>query len=863
MRLVLILFLSQLVYACLYASQGPSSGLKHTLQDPGTNAQSWAFQGYSVATDGNLVVVGAPFDDTGATDAGVVHVFDATSGVLLHTLTGFPATEQRMFGTDVAISGRRLVVGAPRDSFGTQSPTGRAYAYDLDSPTPDRPVATFSPPEPHNFFNFGWSVSISGSQIAVGTRWTSYTGTNAAAVGFVYDLNRPTPTVPRFTLKDPWQTNAGAHPTVVAISGSHVVVGNRSTRQTHVYNLTSDQPEVAALTLTDPDAQGVVPVADSLALAGSRLVVGIGSIEQTPNPGGYYGRVFVYDLDGARPALPVLTLTNPVALTRNEFGQATAIAGSVVAIGARANSEGIGLAYLYDLAGPTPTSPTFTLTNPIPAPHQFGQSVAVSDTRMVVGAHRASTFGLGAGVAYVYGLANPTSGPVHALSQATTTHGVTFSARVALSGNWCVVGAPGTDGPATGSGAAYVYDLAGETPTAPRFRLRSTSSASMGFFGTGLAMEGSRLVVGAPGKEPGIDQPPDVSVYLFDLEGEAPEVPVMALEKPLPWLDDYFGYALAISGTKVVVGSPYYASGSSDRSGRAYVYDLAGATPSQPLLWLTNVSGHMMARFGFSVAVRGNRVLVGAPGGQGYNGTAHLYDLLGAVPQVPVLTLTNLGPMGSYLFGHSVALNEDIAAVGSPGETDASGNRWVGAVYLYDLGSPTPAVPFLKLRDPTPASNDLFGICVSFSGSRLLVGASGNFTEITNSGSVYVYDLASPVPTTPLATFHNPTRGAYEAFGESLAIDGTSLVAGAPNCDTNGNNRGSAYVYSVGPKLRITPAQPGQVNISWTPTNAPGFVLLYRDGLESTNWLKFPGGAANPVTAPATNTQRFYQFGQP
>src|SRR5262245_27582641 len=67
------------------AAQVPNT-LLHTLSNPSTNIQADAQQGYSVAIDGNLAVVGAPNDDAGASDSGQVKVYDATTGALLHLI---------------------------------------------------------------------------------------------------------------------------------------------------------------------------------------------------------------------------------------------------------------------------------------------------------------------------------------------------------------------------------------------------------------------------------------------------------------------------------------------------------------------------------------------------------------------------------------------------------------------------------------------------------------------------------------------------------------------------------------------------------------------------------------------------------
>jgi hypothetical protein len=145
----------------------------------------------------------------------------------------------------------------------------------------------------------------------------------------------------------------------------------------------------------------------------------------------------------------------------------------------------------------------------------------------------------------------------------------------------------------------------------------------------------------------------------------------------------------------------------------------------------------------------------------------------------------------------------------------------------------------------------------------VVVGAQRDSTGALNAGSAYVYDLASATPTVPIATLNNPSPAAYDNFGTSVAIDGTTVVASAPFDDTTTAARGAAYVFGIGPTLRVVPASPGFSTFSWTPTNSPGFVLQCTDRLAPANWTNAPSGAANPVTVPSTNGARFYRLFQP
>ena len=67
-----------------------------------------------MAVSGSTVVVGAYWDDTGATDAGAAYIFDATTGNLLRTLNNPTPAATDLFGRSVAVSGSTVVVGAHR-----------------------------------------------------------------------------------------------------------------------------------------------------------------------------------------------------------------------------------------------------------------------------------------------------------------------------------------------------------------------------------------------------------------------------------------------------------------------------------------------------------------------------------------------------------------------------------------------------------------------------------------------------------------------------------------------------------------------------------------------------------------------------
>ena len=125
------------------------------------------------------------------------------------------------------------------------------------------------------------------------------------------------------------------------------------------------------------------------------------------------------------------------------------------------------------------------------------------------------------------------------------------------------------------------------------------------------------VVVGAFGNDTGATDAG--SVYVYDLTGETPTVPIAALHNPGPAANEHFGSSVAISGTRVVVGADQELVpapvGGGFAVGSAFVYDLASATPLVPVASLKNPEPTGLDWFGNSVAISGTRNFRQAGGG--------------------------------------------------------------------------------------------------------------------------------------------------------------------------------------------------------------------------------------------------------
>lgn len=359
---------------------------------------------------------------------------------------------------------------------------------------------------------------------------------------------------------------------------------------------------------------------------------------------------------------------------------------------------------------------------------------------------------------------------------------------MAVEGNYTISGIPFDSTGAGGSGQVKVHD---STTGALLFVLPNPVPKNDARFGWSVAISGTRLVVGASRDD--AEAWRAGRAFVYDLAGGTPTVPILTLQNPAPLAGGQFGYAVAISGTRVVVGAPAEFF-DSENPGRAWVYDLAGAAPAVPVAALSNPEPAAGDQFGAAVAISGTRVIVGAPyNDQGATnaGSACVFDLAGTTPATPIFTLNNPEPGADDYFGESVAISASRAVVGAYG--DKTGAYNAGAAYVYDLARATPAVPGTTLYNPAPVTGwGYFGGSVAISGTRVAVGPPSDHTAAYAAGSVYIFELSGGTPAVPVFTINNPGAASGSFFGGSVALSGSTLAAGAPYDDTEAFDGGRA-----------------------------------------------------------------------
>lgn len=261
---------------------------------------------------------------------------------------------------------------------------------------------------------------------------------------------------------------------------------------------------------------------------------------------------------------------------------------------------------------------------------------------------------------------------------------------------------------------------------------------------------------------------------------------------------DNFGYSVAISGDVVVVGAPFKECSTGTLCGSVYVYRFNGMTWEEEQKLVGSDIGSI-DRFGYSVSIDGDVAVVGAFAKNcavgRFCGAAYVYRYNGtAWIEEQKLTASVMAALDH--FGWSVSISGDLLVVGAP-LNDCSDGELCGAAYLYRFNG-TSWVEEQKLIASDIAAFDRFGRFVSISGDVTIVGSIFDCTARTNCGSAYVYRFngTSWVEEQKLIDSGTSTDN---WVGFSVTINGDVAVVGVFvfNCTARKDcgTTGTAYVY--------------------------------------------------------------------
>jgi hypothetical protein len=738
--------------------------------------------GYSVAISGDTVVVGAYLEDgaAGGTDRGAAYIFERNRlgtdywGEVRKLHIADPEDEAQ-FGYSVAISGDTAVVGAPqKDNVGgigcvTGTDCGAAYIFERNQGGADNwgMLVRINAGNADAYDRFGYSVAISNDTVVVGAPYED------PGDAYVFERN--------WGGADHWG---------------------------QVKNLT-------IISTVPYDFFG-----SSVTISGDTIVVGAMG---TDGGGTERGRAYVFARNqGGKDEWGWMAslAASGAGGDGDQFGYSVAISGDTLVVGAKkddgASTDG-GAAYVFERnqGGPADNWGLVTklLASDAEDNDHFGESVAISNDTIVVGASYEDGAGTGRGAAYVFernwGGAD-SWGQVTKLTAFDTANYDYFGESVAISGDTVIVGAPREDGASSSGnrGAAYLF-VVGDGQWQQVASPRASDAEDDDRFGIAVAISGDTAVVGADGEDGGGDDMGAAYVLERNQDGADSWGEVKKLFGWDSTSYDWFGNSVAISGDTVVVGA-YGKDDAGSFSGAAYVFERNKGLSADywgQVAKLTASDAGDGDRFGYSVAISDDTIVVGAPweqGSAGYDrGSAYIFarNEAGADSWGQVAKLLASDEQNYAYFGYSVAISGDTVVVGA--FRDGSSDSQRGAAYVFERNQGGVADNWgqvTKVTASDAANGDRFGNVVAISGDTIVVGAyREDGWMMDDRGAAYVFERNEDGADNwgQVDKLLASDMAAGDEFGNSVAISGDTVVVGAHGEDAGGflSNRGAAYVY--------------------------------------------------------------------
>ncbi|MCF8307023.1 MAG: IPT/TIG domain-containing protein [Ignavibacteriales bacterium] len=875
-----------------YRNEGGSNnwGLIKTLYGHGQT--DLAQFGYSVALEAGFAIVGARRDNAAGTDAGAAYVYYRNSGGTdnwgeVKKISASDASGNSEFGTSVSLSGDYIVVGSPY-----KSDVGAAYVYSRNQGGADNwgEVSKISASDAQASDHFGTSVSVSGDFVIAGAPDEDAGGNNAGAA-YMFQKSLPD-NYPVITSVSPnygsssggtevtiYGSNFGGTQGTVLIGGANafstagwndtqiifttpagsaglvdvIVENSDGLRDTLVngfqYNETTAGYQFEELKkIVASDAQESDKFGRSVSIFGDFAI--IGAPEDNNGAGVNAGAAYIFDRiqGGINNWGEVKKLTSFDAQAGDNFGTAVSISGDFAIVGAELENTGgtyAGAAYLfYRNQGGTDNWGEIQKLTPLDAQAGdiFGSSVSISGNYAIVGASFEDEFGNNAGAAYLFKSIGGSGlngwQQVAKLTASDAVGGVLFGSSVVISGDYAVIGAK-SDGQF--SGAAYVFyrNQGGADNWGEVKKLTASDVSDYSNFGNSVSLSGDYAIVGALSNDALGNDAGAAYVFYRNQGGDNNWGEVKKLTASDAEELDYFGESVSISGDYAVVGANGEDAGLSD-AGAAYVFyrNQGGDNNWGEINKLTASDPQQSAYFGFSAAISGDYLLVGADGvddpiagteaGAAYIFTKNEF-VAGNYPEISsiapnsgsqsgstevTLNGTNFGDLqGNILFGGVPALvvsgwngttivcktpagitgAVDVVVENSDGLKDTliNGFTYIETTAGYRFQE------IKKMLTSHQAPGNKFGYDVSVSGDYALVGS---FNE-TSSSTLYqevtvLYRNQGGENNWGQVKIINGTGVQQnDEFGVRVALWGDYAIVSAPGDDDAGTNAGAVYIF--------------------------------------------------------------------
>ena len=770
------------------------------------DAEENDYFGYSVAIDGDYIVVGAYKEDTNENNAGSVYIFkrksdDTNDTKQIAKIQADSPQEDAKFGNAVSISGRYIAVGSSYDNFDTEDDAGSVYLFKRNSDSKDD-VSQIAQLNASNYGKedwFGHSVAIDGDYIIVGAYGEDTKGDNAGAI-YLFKRNSDddddTKQIAMIVINHAHDFDYLGYS--VAISGNYILTathGDDSSAENagmaYLFERKSDDEDDVKL-ISKFEAKEPHPYdyfGRSVSMNGVYMLIGA-SYEDTDkesNSGSAY--LFRRDFTQKNNVKQVKKLQSREVLEDEYFGYSVALNGDNIAI-ATHKQNGKVFSYIFDIEpldkvylynsieteyeeqfsrkfvktfdGESPSSDkiTYTLDGTDADLLDFKNNKlsfnTVPDYEKPQDGGRDNSYKIKIIATDEYN--QTTSKNIKLLVQnryflyASKIQSKkpkaddAFAQSVSVSGDYMAVGVPFNDDVALGGGTAYLFkkDSDGKLQQIAKFRADDVQENDN--FGHSISIDGDYIIVGAPNEDTSAEN--GGTVYLFkrksDDKNDVRQIAKIDADDTKE--NDLFGYSVSISGNYIAVGA-YQEDSKADNAGSAYLFrrDSDDNNDISQIEKLQADDAKANDYFGYSVGISGNYIAVGA------------YQ------------------------------NE---------EDDSDTNT--GSAYLFKRKTDNDVPLIAEFEADDKADYDYFAKSIAIDGDYIIVGAyNEDFNDINNSGSAYLFkrDSDDDNDTNQIAKISADDASENDWFGYSVDISGDFITVGAYKKDTTAEDTGKVYIY--------------------------------------------------------------------
>jgi hypothetical protein len=752
---------------------------------PTTDMTDGSNFGHSVDILGNYAIVGAPFNSTNGVGSGSAFIFEFDGMDWAHLETLYMGSTNSEFGAAVAISelswGDHIaVVGSP----GVSGNSGNANSFTIIpgvSGTVVRYLETIHPTR-GLAGRFGESVSCSGDFIAIGAPTATIASGSGPSCGetFVFQRDRLPPhnSILKASLQPPTelQVNGARFGEAVALEGSNLVVGapypeasSSEHGAAYIFTRASDATWPLHSDLSDYKTGYNHRFGAAVAIYENLVVVGSPEADAAGDLSGI-AAIFRYSPSGDTWAVEH-DLRGYDVQASDYYGCAVAAGPRAVAVGARQWSFGSSV--------PDPGG-LFVYR-----PETTGGDAWQSDTRSI----------------------RPCIPADEKLENAGEPSNIaSFGRSIAIDGNTALVGDPyALDGDGNPTGAVHLFTrVSADSPwvSQPATSFPGPSSLQVwDYYGISVALDGDLALVGGTGHNGG-----DGFVWVFQRTGSTWQW-IQSLTPS--GTDSEFGRSVAMASTGMntywAVGAPGQVS-SQLESGKAYLYSWTDSSGYGTHLTTLSENGFIggYSTFGVSIdiALRSNGYVAIAIGNDWFHDSgakgcvdmmvAYLDSACGCWISLLEQRIIPLNDVSSTIeggfAGSNLELDDDALIIGIPYTTKNDYRQGSAAIYRgVDAfgGSGRYTWTLEKHLFGPDGGNDAFtgwDVTIDDMAGLAVLGSPGDDYTGDNAGAAYVYRKSGS------NWFYASTLVSLEpipgdAAGVAVALDGTSLLVGAPGFD--------------------------------------------------------------------------------